>query len=174
MQIRRHLGRVALAATALTYAAAPLLAQKAAAKTSLAGFDQYITKTMQDWKDPGLAIAVVRDDSIVLMKGYGTRTMGKTEPVDEHTIFAIGSSSKAFTSTLVAMMVDDGKMRWDAPATTYLPNLQMYDPYVTRELTLRDLLTHRSGLARGDVMWYATDYDRDEILRRVRFLKPTW
>jgi CubicO group peptidase (beta-lactamase class C family) len=174
MQIRRHLGRVALAATALTYAAAPLLAQKAAAKTSLAGFDQYITKTMQDWKDPGLAIAVVKDDSIILMKGYGTRTMGKTEPVDEHTMFAIGSASKAFTATLVAMMVDQGKMRWDDPATTYLPDLQMYDPYVSRELTLRDMLTHRSGLARGDLMWYATDYNRDEILRRVRFLKPSW
>ena len=174
MQTRRHLGRVALAATALTYAAAPLSAQKAAAKPSLAGFDQYITKTMQDWKDPGLAIAVVKDDSIILMKGYGTRTMGKTEPVDEHTMFAIGSASKAFTATLVAMMVDQGKMRWDDPATTYLPDLQMYDPYVSRELTLRDMLTHRSGLARGDLMWYATDYNRDEILRRVRFLKPSW
>jgi CubicO group peptidase (beta-lactamase class C family) len=100
--------------------------------------------------------------------------MGKNEPVDEHTMFAIGSSSKAFTATLVAMLVDQGKMKWDDPATTYLPGLQLYDPYVSRELTVRDLLTHRSGLARGDVMWYATDYNRDEILRRVRFLKPTW
>ena len=174
MQIRRHFGRVAFAAVALTYVSTPAFAQKAGIKPSLAGFDQYITKTMQDWKDPGLAIAVVKDDSIVLMKGYGTRTMGKTEPVDEHTMFAIGSSSKAFTATLVAMMVDQGKMRWDDPATTYLPDLQMYDPYVSRELTLRDMLTHRSGLARGDLMWYATDYNRDEILRRVRFLKPSW
>jgi len=174
MQTRRTVGRVAVAAAALTFASTAASGQKASAKPSLAGFDQYIAKTMQDWKDPGLAIAVVKDDSIVLMKGYGTRTMGKTEPVDEHTMFAIGSSSKAFTATLVAMMVDEGKMRWDDPATTYLPNLEMYDPYVSRELTLRDLLTHRSGLARGDVMWYATDYNRDEILRRVRFLKPTW
>jgi CubicO group peptidase (beta-lactamase class C family) len=108
------------------------------------------------------------------MRGFGTRTMGTNQPVDEHTLFAIGSSSKAFTATLVAMMVDQGKMRWDDPATTYLPSLQMFDPYVTRELTVRDLLTHRSGLTRGDLMWYATDYNRDEILRRVRFLKPTW
>jgi len=174
MHIRRSTRRIALIAAALTAAAIPARAQKAASKPSLAGFDQYITKTMQDWKDPGLAIAVVKDDSIVLMKGYGTRTMGKTEPVDEHTMFAIGSSSKAFTATLVAMLVDQGKMKWDDPATAYLPGLQLYDPYVTRELTVRDLLTHRSGLARGDVMWYATDYNRDEILRRVRFLKPTW
>ena len=174
MHTRRSFGRVAVAAAALMFAFTPASGQKATQKPSLAGFDQYIAKTMQDWKDPGLAIAVVKNDSIVLMKGYGTRTMGKTEPVDEHTMFAIGSASKAFTATLVAMMVDEGKMRWDDPATTYLPNLEMYDPYVSRELTLRDLLTHRSGLARGDLMWYATDYNRDEILRRVRFLKPTW
>jgi CubicO group peptidase (beta-lactamase class C family) len=173
MHIRRIFRRNALVAAAMTLATTPVLAQKSA-KASLAGFDQYITKAMKDWKDPGLAIAVIKDDSIVLMKGYGTRTMGKVEPVDEHTLFAIGSSSKAFTSTLVAMLVDQGKMHWDDPATAYLPGMQLFDPYVTRELTVRDLLTHRSGLTRGDVMWYATDYNRDEILRRVRFLKPTW
>src|SRR5689334_13999584 len=144
MQTRRSLRRIALTAAALTVVTVPASAQKSAPKASLAGFDQYITKTMQDWKDPGLAIAVVKDDSIVLMKGYGTRTMGKNEPVDEHTMFAIGSSSKAFTSTLVAMLVDQGKMKWDDPATAYLTGLQLYDPYVTRELTVRDLLTHRS------------------------------
>src|SRR5256885_6470179 len=173
MQIRHALRRDAFVVAAMTLVTMPALAQKSA-KPSLAGFDQYIAQAMQDWKDPGLAIAVIKDDSIVLMKGYGTRTMGKAEPVDEHTLFAIGSSSKAFTATLVAMLVDQGKMRWDDPATAYLPSLQLFDPYVSRELTLRDLLTHRSGLTRGDVMWYATDYDRDEILRRVRFLKPTW
>jgi CubicO group peptidase (beta-lactamase class C family) len=181
MLLRRSLRAACVIAAVAT--AAPALAQKAPAKgapakaapkSPFADFDQYITQAMQDWKDPGLAIAVVKNDSIVLMKGYGTRTMGTAEPVDEHTLFAIGSSSKAFTATLVAMLVDQGKMRWDDPATTYLPDLQMYDPYVSRELTVRDLLTHRSGLTRGDVMWYATDYNRDEILRRVRFLKPTW
>jgi CubicO group peptidase (beta-lactamase class C family) len=173
MHIRRSVRRNVFVAAAMTLVTMPALAQKSA-KPSLAGFDQYVTKAMQDWKDPGLAIAVVKNDSIVLMKGYGTRTMGKAEPVDEHTLFAIGSSSKAFTATLVAMLVDEGKMRWDDPATAYLPGIQLFDPYVTRELTLRDLLTHRSGLTRGDVMWYATDYNRDEIIRRVRYLKPTW
>lgn len=174
MYTRSFMRRIISAAAVLTYVATPALAQKSTPKLSFAGFDQYITKTMQDWKVPALAIAVVKDDSIVLMKGYGTRTVGKAEPVDAHTMFAIGSSSKAFTATLVAMLVSEGKMRWDDPATTYLSGLQLYDPYVSRELTLRDLLTHRSGLARGDLMWYATDYNRDEILRRVRFLKPTW
>lgn len=148
----------------------PATAQKA----PLQGFDAYITKAMQDWKVPALAIAVVKDDSIVLMKGYGTRTMGASQPVDEHTIFAIGSSSKAFTATLAAMLVDEGKMRWDDPVALHLSGFQLFDPYVSRELTIRDALSHRSGLARGDIMWYATDFNRDEILRRVRFLRPSW
>ena len=175
MAIRNSIRRAALHASAAALSAVaflPAAAQKAA--SPFQGFDAYVTKAMQDWKDPALAIAIVRNDSILLMKGYGTRTMGTTQPVDEHTLFAIGSSSKAFTATLVAMMVDEGKMRWDDPATQFLPGFQLYDPYVTRELTVRDLLTHRSGLTRGDLVWYATDYDRDEILRRVRFLKPTW
>jgi CubicO group peptidase (beta-lactamase class C family) len=162
----RTLAALALAVTIV----APVRAQKA----PLVGFDAYVTKAMADWKVPGLAIAIVKDDSVVFIKGYGTRTNNAQQPVDEHTLFAIGSASKAFTATLVAMFVDAGRMRWDAPATEYLPTLQMYDPYVSRELTVRDLLTHRSGLARGDLVWYATDYNADEILRRVRFLRPSW
>src|SRR5439155_12364382 len=84
------------------------------------------------------------------------------------------SSSKAFTSAAVAMLVDEGKLRWDDPAARYLPQLQLYDPYASRELTMRDVLSHRSGLARGDLVWYGTTFDRDEILRRVRFLQPSW
>lgn len=163
--------RRALPALAIFVAVAhPVAAQGA----PLAGFDGYVTQAMKDWHVPGLAIAIVKNDSIVLMKGYGTRTMDKNELVNEHTMFAIGSASKAFTSTLAAMMVGAGKMRWDDAATRYLPDFQMYDPYVSRELTLRDMLTHRSGLTRGDLMWYAGGYDRDEILRRVRFMQPTW
>lgn len=139
-----------------------------------AAYDAYITKAMTDFKVPGLAIAVVRNDSVIFVKGYGTRTLGRSEPVDGNTLFAIGSVSKAFTATLVAMQVDEGRMRWDDPATNYLPSLELFDPYVSKELTVRDLLTHRSGLARGDLMWYATDLGRDEILRRVRFQRPTW
>ncbi|MGI9040399.1 MAG: serine hydrolase domain-containing protein [Gemmatimonadales bacterium] len=140
----------------------------------LQDFDAYITRSMAEWRIPGLAIAVVRNDSVVLLKGYGVKRLGAAEPVDERTLFAIGSSSKAFTALGVAMLVDEGKVRWDDPATKYLPGFQLFDPYVTRELTVRDLLTHRSGLARGDLMWYAQDLPRDSVLHRVRYLKPTW
>ncbi|MBA3693267.1 MAG: serine hydrolase, partial [Acidobacteria bacterium] len=106
-------------------------------------------------------------------KGYGMRELGKPSPVDERTLFAIGSSSKAFTAATVAMLVDEGKLKWDDPATKYLPSLQLYDPYATRELTVRDLLSHRVGLERGDLLWYASPYDRSEVLRRIRYLKPS-
>ena len=137
------------------------------------GFDDYVNKAIKDWEVPGMAIAVVKDDKIVFAKGYGLREIGKAAPVDEHTIFAIGSSSKAFTAASIAMLADEGKLKWDDPVTQYLPGFQLYDPYVTRQMTVRDLLTHRIGLERGDQLWYATAYSREEILRRIRHLEPS-
>ncbi len=136
------------------------------------GFDEYVNKAMKDWEVPGMAIAIVKDDKVVYAKGYGLRELGKTAPVDEHTLFAIGSSSKAFTATSIAMLVDEGKLKWDDHVTQYLPGFQLYDPYVTREMTVRDLLTHRIGLERGDQVWYATPFSRDEVLR-IRYLEPS-
>lgn len=140
----------------------------------LGGFDEYVNKALSDWDVPGVAVAVIKGDQVVFAKGYGVRKLGDAAPVNERTLFAIGSSSKAFTAASVAMLVDEGKLKWDDPATKYLPGFELYDPYVTRELTVRDLLSHRSGLERGDFLWYGTEYDRDEILRRARYLKPTW
>lgn len=140
----------------------------------LNGFDDYVNNSMKGWEVPGIAIAVVKDDKIVFAKGYGVKRLGESAPVDERTLFAIGSSSKAFTAAAVAMLVDEGKLKWNDPVTKYLPGFEMYDPYVTRELTVRDLLSHRSGLERGDFLWYGTENDRDEILRRTRYIKPSW
>lgn len=137
----------------------------------LVGFDDYVNKAIRDWEVPGVAIAIVKDDKIVLAKGYGVKKLGDPAPVDERTVFAIGSSSKAFTAASIAILVDEGKLKWDDPVTKYLPGFQTSDPYVTRELTIRDLLSHRAGLERGELLWYASEYDRDELLRRTRFLK---
>ena len=151
------------------------IAQIAVAQNgSLTGLDDYVNKAMKEWEVPGVAIAIIKGDQVILAKGYGVRKLGDPAPVDERTLFAIGSSSKAFTAASVAMLVDEGKVKWDDPVTKYLPGFEMYDPYVTRELTVRDLLTHRSGLQRGDFLWYGTELNRDEILRRARFIKPTW
>lgn len=141
--------------------------------TDFAGLDAYIERAMSEWQVPGLAIAIVRNDSVVHARGYGVRKLGEPAWIDERTMFAAASTTKAFTSALIAMLVDEKKMRWDDPATLHLPGFQLYDPYVTRELTIRDLLSHRSGLSRGDLSWYGTPIDRDEVIRRVRFLRPT-
>src|SRR3712207_1139791 len=137
--------------------AAPLGGQQQ--REPWAGYDAYVNTALSTWKVPGVAIAIVRNDSLIYAKGYGLRELGKPDPVTERTLFAIGSSSKAFTAATVAMLVDEGKVRWDDPATRYLPNLQLYDPYATRELSVRDLLSHRSGLARGDLLWYGSDLE---------------
>ncbi len=139
----------------------------------LQGLDEYVKKAMEDWKAAGLAIAIVKDDKIVFTKGYGVREMGKPDVVTPNTMFAIGSSSKAFTAATTAILVDEGKLKWSDPAAKYLPNLQLYDSWVTRELSVTDLLTHRVGLERGDLMWYGSAFSREEILRRIRFLKPS-
>ncbi|HET9529596.1 MAG TPA: serine hydrolase, partial [Blastocatellia bacterium] len=145
-----------------------------AQEAALQGFDDYVNKAMRDWEVPGLAIAIVKDDKVLLARGYGVRKHGEATPVDEKTLFAIGSSSKAFTAAALAMLVDQNKVKWDDPAINHLPGFQLFDPYATRELTIKDLLSHRSGLERGDLMWYGSSFSRDEILQRVRHLKPSW
>jgi CubicO group peptidase (beta-lactamase class C family) len=159
-----------LALAALLAPAGPAGAQPA----PLDGLDAYVEETMEAWGVPGLALAVVKDGSVVYARGYGVRNAERGDPVDEHTVFAIGSSSKAFTTASLAMLVDDGELSWDDPATRHLPELRLHGAYPTHELTVRDLVTHRSGLPRCDRLWYATSFDRDEVLRRVRFCEPSW
>ena len=168
MRARRLIGFLLLLALLQEPAAA--VAQEA----PLQGIDDYINKALKDWEVPGLAIAVVKNDKVLFARGYGVKKAGDPAPVSEKTLFAIGSSSKAFTAAALGMLVDESKVKWDEPATRYLPGLQLFDPYATRELSVRDLLSHRSGLERGDLMWYGSDYNRDEILRRIRYLKPSW
>jgi CubicO group peptidase (beta-lactamase class C family) len=137
--------------------------------------DPVASRVLKEFDVPGLAVAIVKDGKVVLSKGYGVRKLGESTPVDENTLFGIASNTKAFTSAALAMLVDEGKIAWDDPVTKHLPIFQLYDPYVTREMTIRDLLTHRSGLGlgAGDLLWWPpTDYSREEIIRRFRYVKP--
>ena len=137
--------------------------------------DAYVARVQKEFEVPGIAIAIVKDGNILLTKGYGVRKLGDPTPVDEHTLFGIASNTKAFTAAALAMLVDEGKLSWDDPVIKHLPSFQMYDPYVTRELTVRDLLTHRSGLGlgAGDLLfWPGTTFTSEEIVHRIRFLKP--
>ncbi|HKP28575.1 MAG TPA: serine hydrolase [Gemmatimonadales bacterium] len=134
----------------------------------ITAIDAYAAKARAEWNAPALAIAIVKNDSVVFAKGYGVLEKGKSKAADENTLFAIGSSSKAFTTASLAMLVDEGKLKWDDRAVDYLPGWQLSDPWMTREIRIRDLVTHRVGLERADYIWEGTDYSRAEVLRRIR------
>lgn len=136
--------------------------------------DAMIQRGMHDWHIPGLAVTVVRNDSVLMLRGYGVREYGKPGRVDEHTLFGIMSTTKAMTSTGIALLVEDDVLRWSDPVTKWVPEFEMPDPYVTRELHLLDLLTHRAGLGNADLLWLRWDLDDEEILRRVRDLAPAY
>ncbi|HEV7590809.1 MAG TPA: serine hydrolase domain-containing protein, partial [Longimicrobium sp.] len=148
----------------------PAAAQQAPPpRPDLAAFDAYVARAAREWHVPGLAVAIVQGDSIVFEKGYGVRTIGRPEAVDAHTLFAVGSTTKAFTVAALLMLADSGKVELDAPVRRYLPAFELKDPYVTRELTVRDLLTHRSGVAPDDFVW-VLGYPRADLVRRMREL----
>ena len=152
----------------------PLLVFSQTLDERLAEIDAYANSVMTTHGGPGMAIAIVKDDKTVFAKGYGTRELGKNSPVDENTLFAIASNSKAFTTASLGILVDEKKLAWDDKVSKYLPDFEMYDPWVTSELTVRDLVTHRVGLDTfsGDLLWYETTFTSDDILKRVRYLKP--
>jgi CubicO group peptidase (beta-lactamase class C family) len=136
--------------------------------------DAFVSRGMRDWEIPGLSISVVRNDTVIFSKGYGVRRLGAPGVVDEQTQFGIMSTTKAFTALAIAMLVDEGKLAWNDPITKHLPEFQFSDPFLTREATVKDLLTHNIGLANADLMWARGDLLRPDILRRVRFLTPAY
>jgi CubicO group peptidase (beta-lactamase class C family) len=136
-------------------------------------FDAYVQRVMRTFSVPGMSVAIVKDGKVILAKGYGVRRMGDPAPVDAKTRFGIASNTKLFTATALGLLVEEGKIEWDKPVVNYLPAFAMSDPYVTHELTVRDLLVHRSGLGlgAGDLLWWPpSTYDRKEIARRIRYI----
>ncbi len=134
-----------------------------------------MAKVLKTFEVPGMAVAVVKDGRVVLAKGYGVRKLGEPAPVDAQTLFGIASNTKVFTAAALGLLVEEGKLEWDGPVTRYLPWFQMWDPYVTREMTVRDLLVHRSGLGLGAgdlLLWPESTYSRREIVGRLRFIRP--
>jgi CubicO group peptidase (beta-lactamase class C family) len=166
------------AASALAYLAitfAPVAVIQAAAAISPERIDKTVASAMQAFQVPGVAVGIVKDGKLIFAKGYGLREAGKPGRIDADTLFQIGSNTKAFTAAALAILVDEGKLHWDDKVIDYLPQFRLYDSYVTREFTIRDLLTHRSGLGlgAGDLMFFpATDMTREEIIHGLRYLKP--
>ncbi|MCY9514385.1 serine hydrolase [Paenibacillus apiarius] len=144
----------------------------AGALKALEGFSSYIEQQMDRWKVPGLAVAVIKDQEIVMAEGYGFRNAEAGLKVTPETMFAIGSCTKAFTALAAGQLADEGKLDLDAPVKTYLPHFKMHDAVATERITVRDMLCHRSGLPRHDLMWYNSELTREEIIERLAFLEP--
>jgi CubicO group peptidase (beta-lactamase class C family) len=137
----------------------------------LQDFDAYVEAVREEFDVPGIAVAIVKDGRVVLERGYGVRELGKPAPVDAHTMFAIASNTKAFTAAALSILADEGKLKLEDRVVEHLPWFRMSDPYVTQEMRIRDLLTHRSGLGlgAGDLLyWPGTDYTAEEVARRLR------
>jgi len=172
--LRRQRRRASATALLLLGIAAPAGAQRASDAAIARELDAFIRKGMKDWEIPGLSVAVVHRDSQVLVRGYGVLQRGNPAPVDQNTLFGMMSTTKAMTAMAIAMLVDEGKLAWDDPVTSWVPEFGMPDPWVTRDLRVQDLLTHNSGLGNVDLLWSRQDLSAAEIFRRVRLLQPAY
>lgn len=153
-----------------------LFAQSSAAQDFNA-IDAYLKDVREKWDVPGISVAVVKNDTLVFAKGYGLANVNNPKSkVDENTLFAVASNTKSFTAAALALLVEEGKLTWDDKVVDYLSYFKLYTPYVTQNMTIRDLLSHRSGLATfsGDLIWYASTHSREEVVSKARFLQPKY
>ena len=156
--------------------AASAISAASPASSQLTYLSTDVERVMKQFDVPGIAIAIVKDGQVLAAQGFGVRKLGAPDKVDAKTLFEVASNSKAFTAAALAMLVDEGKLAWDDPVTKHLPDFQMYDAYVTHEMTVRDLLTHRSGLGlgAGDLLWWpTTSFSTDEIIHKLRYIPPS-
>ena len=187
VRLPARLARTSIAIAVACLAAAPVSAQqpsraqqKAAQQAAreraaqITEFDAFVAKGLKDWGIPGLSVSVVKNDSVIFSRGYGVRTLGAPGAVDDQTLFGIMSTTKAFTAMSLAMLVDEHKVAWNDPVSKWLPELEFPGAFETRDLTVKDLLTHNTGLGNADLLWTRNDLSREEILRRVRYLTPSY
>ena len=163
-------------AASLALPAYAQVAPASAAALDIAAVDAVVARTLKAFDVPGIAVAVVKDGQVIMAKGYGVSSLATKAPMDANTLFGIASNTKAFTAAALGLLVDEGKLHWDDKVTDYIPEFRMYDPYVTAEFTVRDLLTHRSGmgLGAGDLMFFpdSTDFTVKDVIHNLRYFKP--
>jgi CubicO group peptidase (beta-lactamase class C family) len=167
-----------IAAVALALVAGPLPAATAPARTDqgvakrLAGFDAWMEKLVEDWNVPGIGVAVVAKDQVVLAKGWGYRDYGRKLPFTPKTVTPIASNTKLFTAVAAGLLVEEGKLAWDVPVKQFVPSVRFYDDRLDATVTIRDMLAHRTGITRHDTIWYKSDFTRKELFERLRYLEP--
>ena len=144
------------------------------ASDTAAAFDAYVQKSMKDWEIPGLAIVVVKNNKVVFKNSYGTTELGTGNKVNNQTLFACASTTKAMTTTAMGILVDQGKVKWDDPVIKYLPSFRLYDPYVTTQMRVRDLFLHNSGVGNTDFLWTFNMLTGDEIMEKMQMVPPSY
>src|SRR5260370_1155735 len=152
----------------------PVHAQNQSADTAqkLAGFDAFMEKTLKDWNAPGIGVGIVVNDKLVFAKGYGYRDYEKKLPITANTLFPIASNTKLFTAVAAGFLVEEGKLTWDRPIRESVPTIEFYDNALNNTVTLRDMLSHRTGITRHDSIWYKSDYTTKELFERLKYLEP--
>src|SRR5262245_36138543 len=163
----RHLASSFMITIALSLSASAQAVDQAA-------LDALMNEAMKHWETPGSAVVVVRGDEVVYLKGFGVKDVDTKKPVTPDTIFAIGSTTKAFVTAAMAILADEGKMSWDDPVRKHLPYFRLSDPLANENVTLRDIVTHRTGLIRHDLLWYGSPWSREEIIKRIGFVPLTY
>jgi CubicO group peptidase (beta-lactamase class C family) len=153
--------------------ASPLGAQQPSIEAGLQGFDAYMAQVLKDWNVPGMGVGIVVKDKLVFAKGYGYRDYGKQLPYTPTTIQPIASNTKLFTATAAGLLVDEGKLDWDKPIRQFVPGIQFYNDDLNRTVTIRDMLSHRSGITRHDLIWYKSDFTPKELFNRLKYLEPS-
>ena len=148
-------------------------AQDSSVTAKLAGFDAYMNQVMRDWNVPGIGVGVVAKDKLVFARGYGYRDYGKKLPFTPTTVMPIASNTKLFTAIAMGLLVDEGKIDWDKPVRQYVPSIQFYNDALNATVSVRDMLAHRTGVTRHDLIWYKSPFTRQELFQRLKYLEPS-
>ena len=150
-----------------------IIAQEINIEKSLSGFDNYMSKVLTDWNEPGAGVAIINKGELVYVKGFGYRDYGNKLPVTKNTLFQIASNTKLFTTVAAGMLVEEGIFKWDKPIKESVPELEFYNDFLNNQVTLRDMLGHKTGISRHDMIWFQSDFSRKELFDRIKFLEPS-
>ncbi len=170
---RQFLGECALIVIIFLSIALNSYSQAVDINKQLKGFDQYMDKVLKDWNEAGAGVGIVYKDKLVFAKGYGFRDYENKLPVTPNTLFQIASNTKLFTAVSVGMLVDQGKLDWDKPVRNYVPSIEFFNDDLNKTVTIRDMLAHRTGISRHDLIWYKSDFSRKDLFDRLKYLEPS-